>query len=112
MKTTKQKFMVIPVILILLSTVQPVIGEERKNLSDDHPSDSPSDQSFRQVPPWIKRELAGLHKMESTPNPPRYVMGRDVLRLNSDPSREYARQGSWAPLVAKPGEESFHLFTF
>jgi len=115
MKTTKQMFMAIPVILFLLSTAQPVIGEERKSqsLSDDNPFDSPSVQSLLKLPSWVKRELSGEHKTKSTKKPSRhFITGRDILKLNSDQIREYTRQGSWSPLKTKPGEENFHLFTF
>ncbi len=111
MKTTKHMFMAIPVILFLLSMVQPVVGEERNSLSDDNPFDSPSVQSLLKLPSWIKGELSGQHKTESTKKTSRHT-GRDLLRLNSEQIREYARPGSWAPLQTKPGEENFHLFTF
>lgn len=111
MKTIKHMFMAIPVILFLLSTAQPVIGEERKSFSNDNPFDSPSVQSLLKLPSWIKRELSGQHKTESTKKPSRHT-GGDLLRLHSEKIREYARQGSWAPLETKQGEENFHLFTF
>ncbi|GJL66588.1 MAG: hypothetical protein NPIRA05_15590 [Nitrospirales bacterium] len=112
MKTTKQLSMAIPIILFLLSTVQAAVGAERKSLSDDYPFDSPSVQSLLKLPSWVKRELLGQHKTEATKKPSRHFTGGDILRLNRDRIREYSRHGSWAPLETKPGEESFHLFTF
>ncbi|WP_447968896.1 hypothetical protein [Nitrospira sp. M1] len=112
MKTTKHIFMAIPAILFLLSMAQPAVGEERKSLSDDNPFDSPSVQSLLKLPSWVKRELSGQHKTESTKKSSRHFTGGGILKLNSDRIREYSRHGSWAPLESKPGEESFHLFTF
>ena len=112
MKVAKLALIAIPVFLFLVSGVQPVAAQEWKSLSNDNSFGPPSVQSLLKLPSWMKREMSGENKVELTRVPPQHFTGKDMLRLNNEQRREYAREGSWAPLETKPGEESFHLFTF
>ena len=112
MKVAKQAFLTIPVFLFVIGMVQPVAAQEWKNLSSNNSYGPASVQSLLNLPSWVKREVSGQNKVELPKVPPQHFAGKDMLRLNNEQSREYAREGSWAPLETKPGEESFHLFTF
>ena len=112
MKAAKTSLIAIPVFLFFFSAVQPAVAQEWKTLTNKNSYGPPSVQSLLKLPSWVKREMSGENKMELTKVPPQHFTGKDILRLNNDQRREYAREGSWAPLETKPGEESFHLFTF
>ena len=112
MMKTRRLFLATPVLLFMLILVQPVAAQEWKSLSDENGLGSPSIQSLFKLPDWVKREASGLNQPKVTKEPPPHYTGRDILRLDNDRRHEYAREGSWAPLETKPGEENFQLFTF
>ncbi len=112
MKKTKQVLAIAPVILILFSFVQSAGAQEWKILSGESGPGIGSVKTFIQSTLGAQEEPSDLKSTELPRKTPHYLTDREVVRLNNDRNREYAREGSWAPLETKPGEENFHLLTF
>ena len=112
MKKTKHLILVVASVLFLLSFVQSATAQEWKVLSRESDPGIGSLTSFLQSTLGMEEEAANLRKSGPITEPSQRLTDRDLMRLNNDRNREYAREGSWAPLETKPGQENFHLFTF
>jgi len=112
MKITKQWLTIISVLLFLISFAQSAAAQEWKILSDESRPSIGSVKSFIQSTLGAQEQPSDLKRSETTRDSFQYLTDRELVRLNNDRTREYAREGSWAPLETKPGEENFHLLTF
>ena len=112
MSTTKPWLTILAVSMFTVSFAQSAAAQEWKILSDDNRPGLGSVKSFIQSTLGPHEKPSDLRRSEPTKDSFQYLTDREILRLNNDRTREYAREGSWAPLETKPGEENFHLLTF
>ena len=99
------------VLTFALATAQTVGAQEWLILSKDGALIAQSSDESLKKGPVTEKDRLTLNSMEA--NAPEGIMsGQDHLRLDDFQYREYNRQGSWAPLDTKTGEENFRLFSF
>lgn len=99
-------------LVLFFGLAHSVAAQEWNILSKENGPGFESVRSFLEMP-FVSREYRSASKKSEQRklqyHPP---TGQDLIRSENDRNREYAREGSWAPLETRPGEESFHLFTF